>query len=179
MIFHSIINWHGIAWVIIIYCHHSYHQNARCDLWDYMSGVEVSGTGVLLEHQWKGGVDIAIIINIINLIIFAISNINSIIIITSIWCFKNVPRRSMDHLYCHLHYHHHQNHHHNHHLQKVPRQHVDHQGANGQNLTCDTFYCNNCISKYIEMMAFDDHLFYSKYKCEYRIKCTDFCQIRM
>merc|ERR1712192_362578 len=29
----------------------------RCDLWDYMSGVEVSGTGVLLEHQWKGGAE--------------------------------------------------------------------------------------------------------------------------
>ena len=48
-----------------------------------MSGVEVSGTGVLLEHQWKGGVDIVIIIiNIISIIIFVLSNI--IIIITII-----------------------------------------------------------------------------------------------
>ena len=28
---------------------------SRCELWDYLTGVEVSGTGVLLEHQWKGG----------------------------------------------------------------------------------------------------------------------------
>merc|ERR1712210_116240 len=35
----------------------SYVNEGRCDLWDYMSGVEVSGTGVLLEHQWKGGAE--------------------------------------------------------------------------------------------------------------------------
>ena len=28
---------------------------SRCELWDYLTGVEVSGTGVLLEHKWKGG----------------------------------------------------------------------------------------------------------------------------
>jgi len=35
----------------------TYVNEGRCDLWDYMSGVEVSGTGVLLEHQWKGGAE--------------------------------------------------------------------------------------------------------------------------
>ena len=67
-------------------CHHQhyhpYNQNARCDLWDYMSGVEVSGTGVLLEHQWKGGIDIVIIIMIV--IIFVITITISILIISSI-----------------------------------------------------------------------------------------------
>ena len=97
-----------------------------------MSGVEVSGTGVLLEHQWKGGGqwnysssstnpdDYYFLEHWATVLIFI--NINIVTsMITDQHHNPNVTRVIMHDL-----------------LQKVPRQHVDSQGANGQNPACDT-----------------------------------------